>query len=64
MRTSLRSGLCVALVLATAGCGSSLPTQSKEMTSAVVGTTGGMVASSDGALQVAISAARCRATSR
>jgi hypothetical protein len=56
MRTSLRSGSGTALLLAVVGCGSSLPTQNREMTSAVVGTTGGMVASSDGTLQVAIPA--------
>ena len=56
MRTSLRSGLCVALVLAAAGCGSSLPTENDEMTSAVIGTAGGMLASSDGTLRVAIPA--------
>ncbi len=56
MRTSLRSGLCVALVLAAAGCGSSLPTENNEMTSAVIGTAGGMLASSDGMLRVAIPA--------
>ncbi len=56
MRTFLRSGLCVAMALGAAGCGSSLPTQGGEMTSAVVGPSGGMLASSDGALQVAIPA--------
>ena len=56
MRTFLRSGLCVALVLAAAGCGSSLPTENNEMTSAVIGTAGGMLASFDGTLRVAIPA--------
>ncbi len=56
MRTSLSFGISAALLLAAVGCGSSLPTQSTEMTSAVIGPTGGMAASSDGALQVAIPA--------
>jgi collagen type VII alpha len=56
MRSSLSFGVCVAMVLGAAACGSSLPTQNKEMTSAVVGPSGGMLASSDGALQVAIPA--------
>src|SRR5215831_14365907 len=53
----LRSGLCGSLAVLALGCGSSsLQSGSMEMTSAVVGMSGGMVASSDGALQVAIPA--------
>ena len=56
MRTFLKLGLCPLLALGFAGCGSSLPTESTQMTSEVVGTAGGMLASSDGFLRVAIPA--------
>ena len=57
MRTFLRFGTCSALVLSALGCGSSTLTPDMEMTSAVIGANGGMVKSSDGALQVVIPAA-------
>ena len=56
MRRFFRSGLCGSLAVLALGCGSGSLQSGKEMTSAVVGMTGGMVASSDGALQVVIPA--------
>ncbi len=55
MRRFAKLGMCSLLAVTVLGCGSST-LGNMEMTSAVVGTTGGMVASSDGALQVAIPA--------
>ena len=56
MRRFLRVGMCGLFAVTVLGCGSSGTSDSMEMTSAVVGMTGGMVASSDGALQVVIPA--------
>ena len=54
MRQVCRLGACTVLAVTVLGCGSSGTSENMEMTSAVVGTSGGMLASSDGTLQVVI----------